>query len=133
MRVVAHTALFEPDRIVSMDLGEVITLMTIETAAFEDKTATAVQTVALGTLYTRNRRMLVKRLKRRWRIRTNEEMHFLFAAFPEEDQRVQARRRVQCGMKHIGKGLIGLDEDAIQLEFSRWSCGNDVDLAGCVG
>ena len=83
MRVVTYPALLEPDRIVSMDLGEVIRLMAIETAAFEDKTATPVQAVALSALHARNRRMLVKRLKRRRRIRTNKEMHFLLAALPQ--------------------------------------------------
>jgi len=82
MCVVAHTALLEPDRIVSMDLGKIITLMAVETAAFKDKTATPVQTVALGALHARKRRMLVKRLKCRRRIRTNEETHFLFTALP---------------------------------------------------
>jgi len=90
MCVVAHTALLEPDRIVSMDLGKIITLMTIETAAFEYKTATPIQTVALGTLHTWDRRMLVKRLKGRRRIRTDKEMHFLLSALPQEDQRVRA-------------------------------------------
>ena len=86
MCVVAHTALLEPDRIVSMDLGKIITLMTIETAALKDKTTAPVQTMALGALHARNRRMLVKRLERRWWIRANKKMHFLFAAFPQQNQ-----------------------------------------------
>ena len=116
-----------------MDLGKIITLMAIETAAFEDKTAAPVQTVALGTLHARNRRMLVKRLKRRRRIRTDKEMHFLLAAFPQQNQRVQARGRFQCGVKHIWKGLLGLDHDTVQLEFSRRCSGNQIDLPGCIG
>jgi hypothetical protein len=118
MCVVAHAALFEPGRIVSVDFGKIITLMTVETAAFEDKTATPVQTVTLGTLHARKRRMLVKRLKCRRRIRTNEEMHFLLAAFPLQNQRVQARGRFQRSVKHIWKGLLGLYQDTVQLEFS---------------
>ena len=109
MSVVAHAALFEPGRIVSMDFRKIIVPMAVETAALEYKTAAPVQTVALGALHARNRRMLVKRLKRRRRIRTNEEMHFLFAAFPLQNQRVQARGRLQCGVKHMRKRLFGLD------------------------
>ena len=109
MCVVADAALLEPGGVVSVDLRKAITLMAVEAAAFEHKTATPVQTVALGALHARNRRMLVKRLKRRRRIRTNEEMHFLFAAFPLQNQRVQARGRLQCGVKHIRKRLFGLD------------------------
>ena len=88
MRIVAHTALFEDGGLVSMDLRKIITLMAVETAAFENKTTATVQTVALGALHTRDRRMLVKGLKRGWRIRTNKEMHFLFAAVPQQNQRV---------------------------------------------
>ena len=83
MCVVAHTALFEPSRVVGMDLGKIITLMAIETAAFEDKPSTPIQSVALGTQNTRNGRMLVKRLKDLWRIRAGKEMHFLLAALPQ--------------------------------------------------
>ena len=92
-----------------MDLGKIISAMAVETAAFEDKTATPIQAVALSALHTRNRRMLVEGLKGRGRIRTNKEMHFLFAALPEQNQRVQARGRLQCGVKHIRKRLFGLD------------------------
>ncbi len=88
MRVMADPALLEHSRLVSVYLRKTITLMAIETTAFEDKTATPVQTVALGALHARNRRMLVKRLKSGWRIRTNKEMHFLFAALPHQNQRV---------------------------------------------
>jgi hypothetical protein len=116
-----------------MDLGKIITLMAVETAAFEDKTATPIQAVALSALHTRYRRMLVKRLKRRWRIRTNKEMHFFFAAFPLQSQRVQALGRFQNGVKHIGKGLLGLDQDTVQLQFSRRRGGNQIDLAGWEG
>src|SRR6266478_6571502 len=98
MCVVAHAALFEPGRIVSMDFRKIIVPMAVETAAFEHKTATPVQTVALGALHARNRRMLVKRLKRRRRIRTNEEMHFFFAALPLQNQRVQAKGSLNCGV-----------------------------------
>jgi hypothetical protein len=66
----------------SVDLRKTITLMAVETTAFENKTATPVQTVALSALHARNRRMLVKRLKSRRRIQTNKEMHFLLAALP---------------------------------------------------
>ena len=106
--------------------------MAIETAAFEDKTATPIQTVALGALHARNRRMLVKRLKRRGRIRTDKEMHFLFAALPQQNQRVQARGRFQCGVKHVWKGPFGLDE-AVQLEFSRRRGGNQINLPAYMG
>ena len=133
MSVVAHPALLEPGGVVSVDLRKAITLMAVETAAFEHKTATPVQTVALGALHARNRRMLVKRLKRRRRIRTNEEMHFFFAALPLQNQRVQARGRLQCGVKHIGKRLFGLNQDTIQLEFSRRRGGNQVNLPALMG
>jgi len=82
MCVVAHAALFEPGRVVSMDFRKIIAPMAIETAAFEDKTATPVQAVALGALNARNRRMLVKGLKGYGRIRTDKKMHFLLAAIP---------------------------------------------------
>src|ERR1700676_2674775 len=131
MCVVTHAALFEPDRIVSMYLGKIITLMTIETAAFEDKTSAPVQTVALGTLHTRDRRMLVKGLKRGWRIRTHKEMHFLLAAVPQQNQRVQPWGRFQCGVKHVRKGLLGLNYETVQLEFSRRCGGNQINLSGC--
>ena len=88
MRVVADPALLEHRRLVSVYLRKTIPLMAIETSAFEDKTAAPVQAVALGALHARNRRMLVKRLKSGWRIRTNKEMHFLFAALPHQNQRV---------------------------------------------
>ena len=88
MRVVADPALLEHSGLVSVYLRKTITLMAIETTAFENKTATPVQTVALGALHARNWRMLVKKLKSRRRIRTNKEMHFLFAAFPQQNQRV---------------------------------------------
>ena len=133
MGVVAHPALFEPGRIVSMDLRKIIVPMAVETAAFEDKTATPVQTVALGALHTRNRRMLVKRLKRRRRIRPNKEAHFLFAAFPLQNQRMQTRGRLQCGVKHIGKRLFGLNQDTVQLESSRRCGGNQIYLPACMG
>jgi hypothetical protein len=133
MCVVAHAALLESGGVVSMDLGKVILLMAIETAAFEDKSAVPVQTVALGTLHPRNRRMLVKGLKRRRRIWSNEEVHFLFAAVPQQNHRVQARRRFQCGVEHIRKGLLGRDGDTIELEFSRRRRGNQIDRPGCVG
>jgi hypothetical protein len=132
MCIVAYPALLEPGRIVSVDLRKIITLVAIETATFEDKTATPVQTVALGTLHTWNRRMLVKRLKRRRRIRTHKEMHFLFAAFPQQNQRVQARGRFKYGVKHIWKGLFGLDEDAVQLEFARRRGSNQINLPACM-
>src|SRR2546427_6843960 len=115
MCVVAHAALLEPDRIVSMDLGKIISAMAVETAAFEDKTTTPIQAVALSALHTWNRRMLVERFKGCGRIRTNKEMHFLLAAFPQQNQRVQARGRLQGGVKHVWKGLFGLDEDTVQL------------------
>jgi hypothetical protein len=129
MCVVAHAALLKDGGLVSMDLRKLITLMAIETAAFENKTATPVQTVALGALHTRDRRMLVKGLKCGWRIRTNKEMHFLFAAVPQENQRVQARGRFQCGVKHVWKGLLGLDNETVQLEFSRRCGGNQINLS----
>src|SRR5712691_8517030 len=88
MRVVADPALLEHSGLVSVYFRKTVPLMTIETAAFEDKTATPVQTVALGALHARNWRMLVKRLKRGRRIRINKEMHFLFAALPHQNQRV---------------------------------------------
>ena len=93
MSVVAHAALLEHGGLVSMDLRKIITLMAVETAAFENKTAAPVQTVALGALHARDRRMLVKGLKRGWRIRTDKEMYFLLAAVPQQNQRVQARGR----------------------------------------
>jgi hypothetical protein len=63
-----------------MDFREIIVPMAIETAAFEDKTPTPVQAVALCALHARNWRMLVKRLKGRGRIRTDKKMRFLLAA-----------------------------------------------------
>src|SRR5260370_12857862 len=114
MSVVAHPALLEPGGVVSVDLRKAITLMAVETASFEHKTATPVQTVALGALHARNRRMLVKRLKRRRRIRTNEEMHFFFAALPLQNQRVQASGRLHCGVKHIRQNLFRFNPDTCQ-------------------
>ena len=133
MRVVAHAALLEAGRVVSMDLGKIVTLMAVETAAFEGKAAAPVQAVALSALHTGNRRMLVKRLKNRGRIRTHKEMHFLFAALPQQNQRVLAGGRLQCGVKHIRKGLLGLDGYTVKLKFSRWRGGNQVDLPGGEG
>ena len=101
MRIVARTALFEHYRIMSMDLGKPIPLVTIETATFEHKTATLIQAVTLGALHARNRRMLVERLKVRGRIRANKETHFLLAALPRENQRVHAWGGVHAGMQHI--------------------------------
>jgi hypothetical protein len=128
MCIVAQAALLEHGGLVGVDLRKTSTLMTIETAAFEDKPSTSIQFVALGALHAGNGRMLVKRLKSRWRIRANKEVHFLFAALPQQSQRVQARRRLQRGMKHIWKGLFGLDQVAIELEFSRRRGGNQIDL-----
>ena len=133
MCVVANAALLEHGRLVSMYLCKIITSMAIETAAFEDKTTTPVQLVALGALNTRNRWMLVKRLKGRGRIWTNKEMHFLFAALPLQNQRVQARGRLQCGVEHIWKGLFGLDKGPVELEFSRRGGGNQINLPGFMG
>ena len=133
MCFVAHAALLEHGGLVSMNLRKLITLMAIETATFKDKTSAPVQTVALGALHTRYRRMLVKGLKRGWRIRTYKEMHLLLAAVPQENQRVQARGRFQCGVKHIWKGLLGLDKETVQLEFSRRRRSNQIDLSGCKG
>ena len=82
MRVMADPALLEHRRLVSVYLRKTIPLMAIETSAFEDKTATPVQAVALGALNARNRRMLVKGLKGYGRIRTDKKMHFLLAAIP---------------------------------------------------
>lgn len=129
MCVVTHAALFEDGGLVSMDLRKIITLMTVETAAFESKTAAPVQTVTLRALHTRNRRMLMKGLKGGWRIRTDKEMRFFFAAVPQENQRVQARGCFQCGVKHIWKGLLGLNREAVQLEFSRRRGRNQIDLS----
>src|SRR5882672_9512032 len=98
MCVVAHTTLFEPGRLVRMDLRKIITLMAIETAAFEDEPSTPIQAVALGTRNARNGRMLVKWLKRRGRIRADKKMHFLLAALPQQSQRVQARGSLHCGV-----------------------------------
>ena len=133
MCVVAQATLLEPGGIVSVDLRKIIRFMAIETAAFEDKTATPVQAVALGARHARKRRMLVKRLKARGRIRTHEETHFLFAALPQQNQRVQARQRLQCGVKHVWKGLLGLDEGAVELEFSRRRRGNQINLSAWMG
>ena len=133
MRVVAHAALLEHGGLVSMNLRKLITLMAIETATFKDKTSAPVQTVALGALHTRYRRMLVKGLKRGWRIRTYKEMHLLLAAVPQQNQRVQARGRFQSGVKHVRKGLLGLDKDTVQLEFSRWCGGNQINLSALMG
>src|SRR5258708_6754534 len=133
MCVVAHPALLEPGGVLSVDFRKAITLMAVETAAFEHKTATPVQTVALGALHARNRRMLVKRLKRRRRIRPNKESHFLFAALPLQNQRGQARGRLQCGVKYIVKRLFGLNRDTVQLEFSRRRRGNQVNLPALMG
>ena len=133
MCVVAHAALLKLGGIVSMDLRKIIGRMAIETATFCDKTTTPIQAVALGALDARNRWMLVKRLKSRWRIRTNKKMHFLSAAFPLQNQRVHASGRFQCGVKHIRKGLLGLDGDTVQLKFSRRRSGNQIDLPGCIG
>src|SRR5437764_5606693 len=108
MGVMTYPALIQPNGIVSMDLGEGITLMAIETAAFKHETAPPIQPMALSALHARNRRMLVKRLKGLWRIRTHKEMYLLLAAFPQQNQRVQANRRLQCGVKHIRKWLLGL-------------------------
>jgi hypothetical protein len=130
MCIVAHTALFEPDRIVSMGLGKIITLMAVETAAFKDKTATPVQAVALCALHAWKRRMLVKSLKCCRRIRTNEEMHFLFAAFPLQSKRVQAGGHFKSGVKNIWEGLFGLDDATVQVEFPRWRRGYHINLAG---
>ena len=133
MCVVAHAALLEPGRVVSMDLRKIIRFMAIETAAFEDKTAAPVQTVALGALHTWNRRMLVKRLKARGRIRTNKKMHFLFAALPLQHQRMQAGRRLQRGVKHIWKGLFGLDDGPVELDFTRRRGSNQINLSAYMG
>src|SRR5882724_8396149 len=127
MCVVAHAALFEPGSIVSMDFRKIIVSMAIETAAFEDKTATPVQAVALCALHARNRRMLMKGLKGRGRIRTDIKMHFFFAALPQQNQRVQARGRLQHGVKYIRKGLFGLDGGAVKQEFSRRRSGNQIN------
>lgn len=116
-----------------MDLRKIIRFMAIEAAAFEDKTAAPVQAVALGALHTRNRRMLVKRLKGCRRIRANKKMRFLLAALPLQNQRVQARRRLQCGVKHIWKGLFGLDQDTVELEFTRRGGGNQINLSAYMG
>src|SRR5579864_798743 len=104
MCVVADTALFEPDGIVSMDLCKTVTLMAVETAALKDKTATPVQSVTLGALHAGNRRMLVKGLKAHWRIRAHKKTHFLFATFPQQNQRVRAWRHFQRCVKHVRKG-----------------------------
>ena len=85
MCIVAHTALFETSRVVGMDLRKTSTLMAIETAAFEDKPSTSIQFMALGTLHAGNGRMLVEGLKSRRRIRADKEMHFLFAALPQQN------------------------------------------------
>ena len=120
----ADPALLEHSRLVSVDLRETVTLMAVETAAFEDKTTTPVQAVALGALHARNRRMLAKRLKSGRRIRTNKEAHFLLAALPHKNQRVHSRGGVHPGVKHVWKGPFGFDENPVHLEFSR-RCGGD--------
>jgi hypothetical protein len=133
MSVVAYAALLEHGRLVSMDLRKIVTQVAIETATFCDKTTTPIQTVALGALYARNRRMLMKRLKGRGRIRTDKEMHLLFAAFPQQDQRMQSRGRLQYGVKHIWEGLFGLDQYTVQLEFSRRCSRNQINLTAVIG
>ena len=133
MSVVTHAATLEHRGLVSVDLGKITLLMAIEAATFEDKTAAPVQTVALCALHAGNRRMLVKWLKGRGRIRTDKEMHFLFAAVPQQNQRVQAGGRFQCGVKHVWKGLLGLNYETVQLEFSRRCCGNHIDLSALMG
>jgi len=132
MCVVAHTTLFEPGRLVRMDLRKIVSLMAIETAAFEDKPSTPIQFVALDTLHAGNGRMLVERLKGRGRIRTDIKMHFFFAALPQQNQRVQTRGRLQHGVKYIGKGLFGLDGGAVKQEFSRRRSGNQINLPACM-
>ena len=133
MCVVANAALLERGRLVSMYLCKIITSMAIETAAFEDKTTTPVQLVALGALNTRNRWMLVKRLKVRGRIRTNKEMHFLFAALPHQNQRVHTRGGLHAGVKHVREGPFGFDSDPIHLEFSRRCGGDQINRPACMG
>src|SRR5580698_105897 len=79
MRIVAHAALLEHHRIMSMDLGKPGALVTIETATLENKTSALVQRVALGTLYIGDGRMLVKRLKAAGRIHAHKKLHFFFS------------------------------------------------------
>ena len=132
MCVVAHAAAFEQGRLVSMNLREVILLMAIETATFEDKTATPIQLVALGALHARNRGMLLKRLKVRGRIRTHKEMHFLFAPLPHKNQRVHARAGLHAGVKNLWKRPFGFDDDPVHLEFSRWCSGDQINRRGFI-
>src|SRR5262249_2300096 len=103
MCVVAQAAPLEHCRLMRVNLGETILSMAIKTATFEHKTATPVQFVALAALHVLNRWMLMKRLKGRGRIRTNEEMHFLLSAFPQKNQRMHAGRGFDRGVKDIGK------------------------------
>jgi hypothetical protein len=118
MGIVAHTALLEHDRLMSMDLGKPSALMTIEAATLENKTSALIEPMALGTLYIGNRRMLVKRLKAgRW-IHPDKKLHFLFSTFPRQDQHMQAGCKLQGRVKHVRERLIDLEQGPVQLEFS---------------
>jgi hypothetical protein len=85
MRIVAHTALLEHYRIMSMDLGKPIPLVAIETTTFENKTSTLIQPVALSTRHIRKRRMLSKQLKPSGRIHADDKLHFLLPAIPHQN------------------------------------------------
>jgi hypothetical protein len=129
MGIVARTALLEHRGLVSMDFGKSSALVTIEAATLENKTSALIEPVTLGTLHIGNWRMLVKRQKAGRRIHPHKKLHFLFSAFPRQDQRMQAGWKLQRRVKHVREGLIDLEQGPIQLELSTRRRRNHVHLA----
>ena len=82
MRIVAHTALLEHYRLMSMDLGKSGPLVAIEAATLKNKTSALIYPVTLRTRHVGNGRMLMKRRKAVGRVLAHKKLHFLFPAIP---------------------------------------------------
>ena len=71
--------------------------------------------------------MLTEGLKFRRRIRADKEMHFFFAALPQQRQGMQSGACLQRGMQDIRKGLLRFDRRAVQLQLTRRRRSYNVD------
>ena len=59
----------------------------------------------------------------------DKKLHFLFSAFPRQDQHMHAGWNLQRRVKHVREGLIDLEQGPIQLELSTRRRRNHVHLA----
>ena len=134
VRIVASSAFNERMLGVGMNLDELLLLllMAIKATTFEAKSAPPTQTVTLGALDVRYRRMVLKHLELLRCILPYEEPYLFPPAFPDHRQRMFPGVWLNGCVEYILERLLRFDGLAVKLQFPAGSLGNYINLARCM-